>query len=306
MSDQRQILVDVTCDHPTPGTEAQLDWVGMESVEMPILWSQGPGQPEYLLPAQVDVYVSLDKAKAKGIHMSRLYSLLKESLPRQTLTAKGFKGLTRALVESQEGLSRSSRLKVSFLLPLEREALLSGLKGWRQYPVSFEGRWQGDHWQQRLKFEVLYSSTCPCSAALSQQAMQQHFLARFGSSQMVSLSEVAQWLGEEGSLAATAHAQRSRAQVELALSRELEWTTVMRHWIDVTEKALATPVQAAVKRQDEQEFARLNAANLMFCEDAARRLHQTFSAQADVLEHHIKVEHLESLHPHNAVAEKQS
>ena len=43
-------------------------------------------------------------------------------------------------------------------------------------------------------------------------------------------------------------------------------------WIDRIESSLKTPVQAAVKREDEQEFARLNGQNLMFCEDAARRL----------------------------------
>jgi GTP cyclohydrolase I len=32
-------------------------------------------------------------------------------------------------------------------------------------------------------------------------------------------------------------------------------------------------VQTAVKRADEQAFALANGQNLMFCEDAARRLH---------------------------------
>ncbi len=38
------------------------------------------------------------------------------------------------------------------------------------------------------------------------------------------------------------------------------------------EDAIGTPVQTAVKREDEQAFAKLNAENLLFCEDAARRL----------------------------------
>ena len=42
--------------------------------------------------------------------------------------------------------------------------------------------------------------------------------------------------------------------------------------IDLAEGALKTPVQSAVKREDEQAFARLNGRNLMFCEDAARRI----------------------------------
>ena len=42
--------------------------------------------------------------------------------------------------------------------------------------------------------------------------------------------------------------------------------------INTLEDELKTPVQAAVKREDEQEFARLNGQNLMFCEDAARKI----------------------------------
>ena len=34
--------------------------------------------------------------------------------------------------------------------------------------------------------------------------------------------------------------------------------------IDEIERSLGTPVQMVVKREDEQEFAKLNAENLMF------------------------------------------
>ena len=67
-------------------------------------------------------------------------------------------------------------------------------------------------------------------------------------------------------------------------------------------KTLATPVQTAVKREDEQEFARLNAANLMFCEDAARRLKAMLNARSDIADFHVRVEHHESLHAHDAVS----
>ena len=48
--------------------------------------------------------------------------------------------------------------------------------------------------------------------------------------------------------------------------------------IDRVEQALGTPVQTAVKREDEQAFAALNARNLMFCEDAARRVAHALAA----------------------------
>ena len=72
------------------------------------------------------------------------------------------------------------------------------------------------------------------------------------------------------------------------------------------ETALNTPVQAAVKRPDEQQFARLNGENLMFCEDAARRIRFALDDLAIVSGFHFEVHHLESLHPRDAVAQISS
>ena len=72
--------------------------------------------------------------------------------------------------------------------------------------------------------------------------------------------------------------------------------------VDALEGALGTPVQAAVKREDEQAFAELNAANLMFCEDAARRVAAVLSSDPRVEHYDATVSHYESLHPHDAVA----
>jgi len=45
-----------------------------------------------------------------------------------------------------------------------------------------------------------------------------------------------------------------------------------------------------------------NGGNLMFCEDAARRIHQALSRNPDYADFHLRVEHQESLHAHDAVA----
>ena len=72
--------------------------------------------------------------------------------------------------------------------------------------------------------------------------------------------------------------------------------------VDAIESALGTPVQTAVKREDEQAFAALNAANLMFCEDAARRVAAALRADVRVEAFDATVSHFESLHAHDAVA----
>ena len=72
--------------------------------------------------------------------------------------------------------------------------------------------------------------------------------------------------------------------------------------IDRIEHALGTPVQTAVKRADEQAFAVLNGGNLMFVEDAARRVRAALDDLGHDATPHVHVRHLESLHPHDAVA----
>ncbi len=46
----------------------------------------------------------------------------------------------------------------------------------------------------------------------------------------------------------------------------------------------------------------LNGENLMFCEDAARRMQRALGADERVTDFWIRAAHHESLHPHDAVA----
>lgn len=283
-----------------PQVEGTLDLVGMGQVEMPILMEGPSGQP-FLLPAKVDIAVSLDDAKSKGIHMSRLYTDLEQRVGSKPLNWSLIKELLNSLVQNQRGLSQSSYLKFSFDLPLKRSALISEAQGYRYYPVQLQAELKDGTMTATAKFEVLYSSTCPCSAALSRQLVQEKFAQDFRGAPVVSSADVKDWLGLESSIAATPHAQRSRAEITMQL-RDPEVGFDLISYIDRVEKVLATPVQAAVKREDEQEFARLNASHLMFCEDAARKLKRALEVDAKVTDYLIRVEHQESLHPHNAVA----
>ena len=116
---------------------------------------------------------------------------------------------------------------------------------------------------------------------------------------------VSDWLASERGLAATPHAQRSRADIRVQLRAGIRRIAVGR-LIDAIEAALGTPVQTAVKREDEQAFARLNAENLMFCEDAARRVAAALAADPRIEHYDATVAHFESLHAHDAVARVSS
>lgn len=283
-----------------PRLARALDWVGMENIALPVRISDGVGG-QLQVPASIDLSVNLADAEARGIHMSRLYLQLQDGLAREAITPAGLRHLLQACIGSQSGLATQARLKIRYEALLQRRALESDNTGWKRYPVEIEATLGNGHLQLALAFSLDYSSTCPASAALSRQANAERFAADFAAARPLSPAVVHDWLASERGMAATPHAQRSRAQVRVILRPQFDELPLLP-LIDALEDALATPVQTAVKRVDEQAFARLNAENLMFCEDAARRVASVLAMDARVESYDASVSHFESLHPHDAVA----
>lgn len=296
ISDHPQPMPDVA-GHTRPGATVALEWVGMRGVQMPVRYVEPRARCEGA--ARVDALVDLAVAAQRGIHMSRLYVAVERALTGAVLSPAVLSDLARACLAAQRGASRRALVAVAFELPVQRPALVSGHAGWKTYPVRVAAVADADGVATEAMVDVLYSSTCPSSAALSVQAMQQQAGAHFGSGP-VDLAAIEDWLGSAG-LAATPHAQRSRARVRVR-PRARAACFALVDLIDRVETALATVVQTAVKREDEQAFARLNARNLMFCEDAARRVHAALDACPEYTDFRVDVTHFESLHPHDAVA----
>ena len=277
-----------------------LDWVGMERIALPVRIADAAGG-HVQVAASADVAVDLHDAGARGIHMSRLYLQLQEAFATETITPAGLRRVLQGFVESQQGLSTAARLVLRYDHLLQRMALASGHQGWKRYPIVIEATLRDGHLRLALSLAVEYSSTCPASAALSRQLNAERFAGDFAGARPLSSEVVRDWLASERGLAATPHAQRSRGDVRIELRPAFDELPVAS-FVDAIEDALGTPVQTAVKREDEQAFAELNAANLMFCEDAARRIAATLARDVRVERFEVAVAHFESLHPHDAVA----
>jgi GTP cyclohydrolase I len=233
--------------------------------------------------------------------MSRLYLQLQEAFATETITPAGLRRVLQGFVESQQGLSTNARLVLRYDHLLQRAALASAHRGWKRYPVVIEATLRDGHLRLALALAAEYSSTCPASTALSRQLNAERFAEDFAGARPLSNDVVRDWLASERGLAATPHAQRSRADVRVELRQAFDELPIAA-LIDRIEAALGTPVQTAVKREDEQAFARLNAENLMFCEDAARRVAAALSTDDRIERFDVSVAHFESLHPHDAVA----
>jgi len=271
-----------------------IDLVGLKDVELPVKLTN-----KIQNSAQVSLQVSLDNPLNRGIHMSRLYLLLHKNFSKEPIHFSLLKKSLWQGIQSQNGDSGSGRLSVKSRWPVLRKALKSSLKGWREYPFYFEVGYSAK--KKQFEFvagaEVLYSSTCPCSASLSFKLIKSRFEKNLGSKKNFNRQEILKHLNQRDFLVATPHAQKSCAFFKVKLKERALKDFSLIQLIDEVEKRLGTAVQTAVKREDEAEFAKKNAENFMFCEDAVRRLGALFKTKKEFSDYSLSVEHYESLHP---------
>jgi len=279
--------------------QGTLDWVGMSDIAMPIRVLDEDA--EQAAQAAIQMYVNLGDSHAKGIHMSRLYRTMGNALGEAALSPSSLAELLHQLRTTHLEISSDALIEFAFELLLNKPALVSDNSGWNRYPVRLRGELRDGTIRIEQEVVVHYSSTCPASAALARSVIQEQFSEDFEERENLDRNEVKTWLGSQQGIVATPHGQRSAATVNVQLRDDIAYFPIARLVQDI-EDALGTPVQTAVKREDEQEFARRNGQNPMFCEDSARRIKQLLMSEEDVTDFLVHIEHFESLHAHNAVS----
>ncbi len=294
-----RVMPDVA-NEVKPAVAGVLEWVGMGDMEMPVSVSDANGRV-VTSGARVNAFVNLKRPDVRGIHMSRLYLHVDRHLSAEAITPQSIRHILKDFLDSHADLSDKAKLSIHFDYMVRRPALVTDNSGWKSYPVRISGIMDKNQFSLELGLDAAYSSTCPCSAALARQLIQEQFGKDFSPENNLDYQQVMSWLGSEQGIMATPHSQRSIAEVKVKLSSDFVQFPLIE-LIDTIENALKTPVQAAVKREDEQAFARLNGQNLMFCEDAARRLQSALNTDTRIQDFWVQASHFESLHPHNAVA----
>ncbi|WP_298434121.1 GTP cyclohydrolase FolE2 [uncultured Jannaschia sp.] len=250
------------------GADVAIQHVGISNFRLPLQVPTRAGPRG--VDASVTGTVSL-AAGRKGINMSRIM----RSFYAHAAGAAGFDAVDAALDAYLADLgAEDARILLRFALPLEVESLRSGLTGWQYYDAAFEVIRSGDTRRRMIHLDYVYSSTCPCSLELSEHARR-----------------------TRGQLA-TPHSQRSVAR----LSIEVTGDVAIEDVIDMCRRVVPTETQVMVKREDEQAFAELNAANPIFVEDAVRLFSEGLAALAGTGDHRVVASHQESLHSHDAVS----
>ncbi len=254
------------------GARQQIQHVGISNFRLPVRVETRDGAP-LTLETSVTGTVSLE-AEKKGINMSRIMRTFYKHA-EQTFS---FNVIERALDDYKTDLeSFDARIQMRFSFPMKVNSLRSGLSGYQYYDIALELVESAGIRKKIIHLDYVYSSTCPCSLELSEHARQ-----------------------FRGQLA-TPHSQRSVARISVELSSDPKclW---FEDLIEMARAAVPTETQVMVKREDEQAFAELNAANPIFVEDAARLFCAQLQADPRVGDFRVVASHQESLHSHDAVS----
>lgn len=302
-----------------PGSKVALDKVGVTGVDLPMKFKRRDGTTQEL-HVRASLYGSLDNPESKGLNLSRFpiimheeiaghmsldglkgaltrlqekqgskhvycklrfkYPWIQEAL--RTRKELPYNAFDSEVFKEVEGVKLSHEKMVGHIFydcvlegQLHRVKRLTGLKEGEVSEVK-----EVDEYKFLLTTEYIYSSTCPCSFELAQDATSRRRKAANG------------------------HSQRSigRITVEFNPDKHTVW---IEDLVEMARRQVPTEVVIICKRRDEQAFAELNASNLLFTEDASRLLYQGLDEMYDqgkISDFSIVTEHLESLHPWSATA----
>jgi GTP cyclohydrolase I len=301
-------LPDPQTDPIIPGALVPLNKVGVSGVDLPVKFIRRDGSVQEL-HASVSLYGSLDNPDAKGLNLSRFPIVMHAELASH-LSIEGVKNILSKLQKTQG--SHSIYCKLKFKYQWTQEALrtrkrlpdfrpdggqwteqdpevfmIDDGKVWSHekevghifYDCVLEGQLHGDEYKFFLTVSYVYSSTCPCSFTLAQDAV----LKR--------------------GKAANGHSQRSIAQITVAF--DADKPVYIEDVVELARKQVPTEVIIICRRIDEQAFAELNGSNLLFVEDSARLLYEGLDEMYEagrISDFRLVIDHVESLHPWSATA----
>jgi len=258
-----------------PEYEIYLPKVGVENIKLPFRLALRNGSFRQLI-AKTAISTDLKKEQ-KGISMSRLLMSIEDLL---------YEGLNWNIVKeclihiSNSLETKNSHIKFEFELPIEKQSPLSNNSFPIFYKCYFEGYKKETIYSFNQSVTVQYSSYCPCSAALSQDLMENGYHYGFP------------------------HAQRSFAKIIVDMDLQNKKDIWLEDIIEIVNNNILTQPYPIIKRIDEQELARIASDNPLFVEDAIRIIshHLSHLMGNGINDWIVKCVHEESIHAHEAIA----
>jgi GTP cyclohydrolase-4 len=284
-----------------PDVSVGLSQVGVTGVEKLVKIARNGGRPHVLL-AEFEVYVDLPGGR-KGIDMSRNMQVIDETLeaavsePAYRLEDVCGDAAERLLAKHDYTTTAEVRMEAEFMLREETPA--SGLATQGVVDVIAGATATESGTREEIGAEVTGITVCPCSQGMSAERARETLLEMEVEESVVEafLDKVPQ----------PGHSQRGHALLTVASDGSPE--VDLRELVDVARESMSARIYNLAKRPDEDHMTFEAHSDAKFVEDCVRsmaeRVVERFDHLPDDAIVHMRQSNDESIHQHNAHAERE-
>jgi len=270
----------------------ELTRVGVTGVVKPVLVHRD-GKDNHLT-ARMDIFVDLPSTQ-RGSHMSRNIEVVTEMIDEsirtkvsslEDLAAK----ICKELLDRHEYASFAEvRMSADYFLERRPDGGRASLEQFKLMAKATAMR--GDGLMKEIGVEVSGMTACPCAQETVRQLM---------------FSEMPDLERPDGKLAVASHNQRNRTTLMVEVPEEVR--VEADDLIDIVESSLSSPTFGILKRSDEAAVVLAAHRNPKFVEDVVRdilwKLLEKYPDLDDSVHVEVRSESEESIHKHNAFAER--
>jgi len=249
---------------------------------------------DHHLTANIDVFVDLPSTQ-RGSHMSRnvevITEMIEESLRKKVGSLEELgASICRRLLERHD-YATYAEVRMSADYFLERRTA-SGRKSVEPYKLMAKATsTRGNGLMKQVGVQVQGMTACPCAM----ETVQQELILEFP-----GLKET------RGRMPVVSHNQRNTTTLMIEVPEQVE--VEADDLIEIVEGALSSPTYGILKRGDEAAVVLKAHRNPKFVEDVVRdilgRLLEKYSHLDDSVHVTVRSESEESIHKHNAFAER--
>ncbi len=256
-------MIDIQSQHD--GRGLALQDVGIAGLRHRVLTGDSRDQSHVVATVEVGVAVG---AHQKGTHMSRLVQLIQEH--EGDLTVERLPVVVKRLLASLE--AEDGQLALSFPLVVDAPSPVTRLNAQNVHDARLQVRQSGEEVELGVTVEVVTTSLCPCSKAISDYG---------------------------------AHNQRSRISASVTMNGESAVPRLpsLRDLVSWAEEASSCPVYPLLKRPDERAVTMRAFEHPAFVEDIARDVALRLQALPGPGRYAVRVVNEESIHRHDAYAQ---
>jgi len=284
----------VDCQSGPSVKSFKLTRVGVTGIRKPVMVRRG--RKDNFLVVDVDVFVDLPSTQ-RGSHMSRNVEVINEMIDSSVrLKVRGIEQLAanicRALLERHDYASYAEvRMVADYFIEKRPDGGIKSLEPYKLMAQASATR--GNGLMKRVGVEVQGMTVCPCAMETA-----------FGKLAL----EVPELKRVEGKVPTISHNQRNRTTLMIEVPENVE--VEADDLIAMVEGSLSSPTYGVLKRKDEANVVIRAHKNPKFVEDVVRdilgKVLRKYRQLDDSVRVTVRSESEESIHKHNAFAERET